>query len=60
MHQGRFRLNLGIFFFIQKSGHALDRLPREVVESEMFKKCGDVVLRNLVYWAVLAVGGQLY
>jgi len=30
-----------------------------VVESpslEMFRKCGDAVLRNLVWWAILVVG----
>jgi len=38
------------------------RLPEEVVKSpylEAFKKHSDVVLRNMAYWEILVIGGQL-
>ena len=45
-------------FILQMSGQELEWC-REVTESpslEMFRKCGDAVLRNLVWWAILVVG----
>ena len=38
------------------------RLPKEMVESpslEVFQSHGDVALRDVVQWAILAVGCQL-
>ena len=38
------------------------RLHREVGQSlslEVFKECGDALLRDMVYWAELVIGGQL-
>jgi len=38
-----------------------NRLPRGVVESHpwKFKERVDVVLRDMIWWAILVVGGQL-
>jgi len=51
LHQGRFRLDIRKNFCTKRSVKQWNRLSRQVVESpslEVFKKCVDVALQDMV------------
>lgn len=51
LSKGRFILDIGEIFFIERVIKHWNRLPRKVVESpslEVFKRCVDMALRDIV------------
>jgi len=51
LHQGWFGLDIKKNFLTERVAKCWNRLPREVVESpslEIFKRCVDVALRDMV------------
>ena len=50
MFQGRVKLDIRTSFFSERVVTYCNRMPREVVESAL-KKCGDVVVKDMVLWA---------
>jgi len=51
--QGKFRLDIRKKLFSERVLMHWNRLPKDMesLSPEMFKKCGDVGLRDTVWWA---------